>query len=139
MLRFLNDADRNEVMVENKDIEEFLAAYRQGATADFIQPWQDGRWGALWAFPPCDPAAAERAGRQMARMGATKIRWIRRAQLRDTRGTTATVILTEFPTRHQRVIAIYSGALLEIGFHLEDAMSNSLTDAFGRRIHVDTH
>jgi hypothetical protein len=139
MLRLPNDADRNEVMVENKDIEEFLTAYRQGATADFIQPWQNERWGTLWTIPPCDPAAAERAGRQMARMGATKIRWIRRARLRDARGTIDTVILTEFPARQQRVITIDSGALLEIGFHLEDATSNSLTDALGHRTHVDTH
>jgi hypothetical protein len=129
MLRLLNDADRNEVMVENKDIEEFLTAYRQGATADFIQPWQSGKWGSLWTFAPCDPTAAERVGHQMARMGATEVRWIRRGRLRNVQGMVEVMILTEFPALKQAVVAVKDHQQLNIERFLTDESTERLKSA----------
>jgi hypothetical protein len=118
-------------MVENKEFEKFLTAYRQGAMADFIQPQQNGRWGSLWTFPPCDPAAAERAGRQMARMGATNIRWIRRARLRDRMGGSydALVALT-LPNEQQDVIILSTGKVMSVDSLLIDESFSLLKAAF---------
>jgi len=115
--------------VRENDIDGFLAAYRNGATADFIQPRLNGRWGEAWAFAPCDPSAAERAGAQMVRMEATEARWFRRAKLKGRRGWAEVAIVTELPSKIQRVLEISTGVLVPVEAFLADSSTQSLLAA----------
>ncbi len=121
--------------MENKEIEEFLVAYRKGATTDFIQPKLNGKWGALWTFPPCDPAAAQRVGQLMVRMGATEIRWIRRARLNISTGRTneALIVLT-MPNEQQDVMSLSNGIDLGINSRLVDESYIALKMAFTSKL-----
>ena len=123
-----NDAAQTmEGMVTNEDLIGFLKAYRQGATADMIQGASNGNWGPIWTFPSCDPAAAERASRQMARSHAEAVRHVRRARLRIADGTSIEVmIVTILPERLQVVLELETGMRIKIAY-LEDKAMQSLS------------
>lgn len=116
--------------MKNNEIEEFLAAYRQGATADFLQPKIDGKYGTLWTIPPCDPAATERAGKQMVRMGATELLWVRRAQLRTDNDIIDVAIFSEMPNRSQTVVSLVRGEILVVCNLLADKSTESYLSTF---------
>lgn len=101
---------------------DVLAAYRHGATSDFL--WvslddSEAKWGALWTIPPCSLDSAERAARQFARVGVRRLRHARRAILR--RGNLsegredrcAVVVVTVLPGPVQEVRCLESGRRLQ--------------------------
>ena len=103
--------------------ESILAAYRNGATADFLwmsaDPTGDA-WGPIWTMPPGSVAAAERAALQIARMRARRLRHARCAQLRQPRqDVTIVVVVTILPDRVQQIRAMATGEWYETPW-LED-------------------
>ena len=113
-------------------LDEALAAYRGGLSADMLQARIDGAWGPIWTIPPCSPVAAERAGRQFTRSRAEAIRYVRRAQLRRSSAASAAVavmITTELPSRMQSVTT-FEGVVLRVDSFLEDPTLVALVEAF---------
>ena len=115
--------------MENNEIDKFLMAYRQGTTADFIQPKVNGKWGPLWTLPPCDPAATQRVGQQMVRMGVAEVRWVRKARLRTGNNVSDVVIVHEMPSGKQIVYELHEGKKLYNVQSLTDDCALSLRNS----------
>lgn len=116
----------------NMNLDEALAAYRGGLSADILQAKTDGEWGTIWTIPPCSPVAMERAGRQMTRCRAQAIRHVRRALLRCSSASSIAVeimIATELPSRMQSVTN-FDGVALRVDVYLEDPSLAVLAEAF---------
>ena len=86
--------------------------------------------GALWTIPPCDPAAAERAGKQMVRMGVTGIRRVQKARLLSGGKPLDVVIFTRFPIKQQTVLLL-GGGVVKISTYLQDDSTKILEVIFG--------
>ena len=113
-------------------LDEALAAYRGGLSADIVQVKTDGRWGPIWTIPPCSPMAMERAGRQFTRSRAEAIRHVRRARLCRSSAMSAAVevmIATELPSKMQSVTT-FGGVVLQVDSFLEDPTLAALAEAF---------
>jgi hypothetical protein len=104
------------------EYKEVIRAYRQGATADFLQARIRGQWGPLWTVPSCSPTALERAGRQFTRSRAEAVRIYRRARLRSRGGLVRDVaILTTLPERIQHVRDL-AGGVVVVNYLTDDVL-----------------
>ncbi len=113
-------------------LDEALAAYRGGLSADIVQAKTDGEWGPIWTIPPCSPVAMERVGRQFTRSRAEAVRHTRRARLRHPSVSSAAVevmIATELPGKEQSVTT-FDGVVLQVDAFLEDHALVALAEAF---------
>jgi len=72
---------------------------------DLVQAHTGTEWGSAWTYVSNDVHAAEKAGRQMRRMGVSRLRHAMRAQLRlQGQEVRSVVIITEIPGRTQIVL-----------------------------------
>ena len=127
----LKNNTTNELMSES-EWAPFLAAYRNGVTADMVQIKEHigGEWSAIWTFPPCSPTALEQAARQIARCRAARVRHVQRARLiLRGRMTLDVIVVTETPPVSQEVRGLHSGRSFPLGEILASDILRVLTDS----------
>jgi hypothetical protein len=117
--------------MKTTDWDTVLAAYRQGAMADFVQMKVDGEWGILWSVTPCSAFALEQAACQANRCRAEGMKHVRHAVLRNQAGATRrAVVVTELPGWRQEVRCLETGRPVRVDRRLVDESLAGLKAAF---------
>ncbi|MCW3096518.1 MAG: hypothetical protein JWL77_2136 [Chthonomonadaceae bacterium] len=100
-----------------------LCEFCERSNYDLVQAHTGTAWGSAWTFVSNDVHAAEKAGRQMRRMGASHIRHAMRAELRlPDHEWRSVVIITELPGRTQIVLDLATAMPVQTALVMDTAL-----------------
>jgi hypothetical protein len=117
-----NDMDQNEDLTQ-------ICAFCRNSNYDLLQPHTGKSWGAAWTFVGNDLLAAERAGRQMRRMGVNRVRHACRARFKGDGDEQDVVLVTELPDWTQHIVRLADGVQVEQVRILADESLRALATA----------